>query len=86
MKILITQDTFAPSLDGPALLSANETVDIEPDNGHALVVAGKGLYVDQKDAKGRPAHLVATAERLRASTEAQAAADKTLKTKGKPEA
>lgn len=66
MKILVTQDTFAPSLDGPTFIGANEVIDIDVDNGHAIVVAGKGLYVDAKDAKGRPAHLVASAERLKA--------------------
>lgn len=79
MKILVIQDTFAPSLDGPTFLSANEVIDIEPDNGHAIVVAGKGLYVDAKDAKGRPAQLVVSADRLKAASEAQAAAAKAAK-------
>jgi hypothetical protein len=74
MKILVTQDTFAPSLDGPTFISANEVVDIEVDHGHGIVVAGKALYVDQKDAKGRPAHLLASDKRLEAAAEARAAA------------
>lgn len=85
MKILVTQDTFAPSLDGPTFVSANETIDIEPDNGHAIVNAGKGLYIDQKDLKGRPAYLLASAERLKAATEAQAQAAKAAKAAAKAE-
>lgn len=74
MKILVTQDTFAPSLDGPTFISANEVIDIEPDHGHAIVVAGKGLYVDEKDAKGRPKHLLASDKRLETAAELRKAA------------
>jgi hypothetical protein len=83
MKILVTQDTFAPSLDGPTFISVNEVIDIEPDHGHAIVVAGKGLYVDAKDAKGRPAHLVASDKRLEAAAELRAAAVAEAKAKAK---
>lgn len=79
MKILVTQDTFAPSLDGPTFIGANEVIDIEADNGHAIVVAGKGLYVDAKDAKGRPASLVASDKRLEAAKAARAEAAKPAK-------
>lgn len=85
MKILVTQDTFAPSLDGPTFVSANETIDIEPDNGHAIVSAGKGLYVDQKDLKGRPAYLLASEARLKAAAEARAQAAKAAKAAAKGE-
>lgn len=64
MNILITQDTFAPSLKGMEFVSTNEVIEIETDNGHAIVAAGKGLYIDDKDAKGRPAHLLASKDRL----------------------
>jgi hypothetical protein len=85
MKILVTQDTFAPSMDGPTFVGANEVIDIEPDNGHAIVTAGKGLYIDQKDLKGRPAHLLASESRLKAATEAQAQAAKAAKAAAKGE-
>ncbi len=64
MKILITADTFAPSLDGPAHLAANEVVDVEPDTGHALVQAGKGLYVDAKDDRSKAKVATASKERM----------------------
>lgn len=79
MKILVTQDTFTPSLDGPAFCSANEVIDVDPDNGHAIVNAGKGLYIDEKDCKGRPAHLRASDERIKAAAAARAEADKAAK-------
>lgn len=79
MKILITQDTFVPSIDGPEFVGANETVDVETDTGHAVVNAGKALYIDEKDAKGRPPHLRATTERLKVATDALAAAAKAAK-------
>lgn len=85
MKILITQDTFVPSIDGPTFVGNNETIEVETDTGHAVVNAGKALYIDQKDVKGRPFHLLATEQRLKVATEALAAAadaSKSSKAKG----
>lgn len=85
MKLLITQDTFAPSLDGPTFIAAHEVIDIEPDHGHSIVAAGKGLYIDAKDAKGRSPSLVASDKRLEAAKAARAEAAKPAKP-AKPEA
>lgn len=79
MKILITQDTFVPSIDGPEFVGIHETVEVEADTGHAVVNAGKALYIDQKDVKGRPIHLLASEQRLKVATEALAAAAKAAK-------
>ena len=49
MKILITQNTFAPSMDGATFLPAGSFAELEADSAKGIVVAGKGLYVDGKD-------------------------------------
>lgn len=49
MKVFLKRDTFAPSLDGPALLEANTVADLDPDAARAAVVAGKALFVDPAD-------------------------------------
>ena len=49
MKILITQDCAAPSLDGSVHLPANSLVEVEADTARALVHAGRALYIDPKD-------------------------------------
>lgn len=85
MKILITQDTFVPSIDGPTFVSNHETIEVDTDTGHAVVNAGKALYIDQKDLRGRPAHLQATEQRLKVATEALAAAAKAAKAAAKAE-
>lgn len=63
MKTVILQDTFAPSMDGPAFLPANSFADAEPDTVHALVKAGKALYVDKKDDPTR-GHMLTAGDRL----------------------
>ena len=79
MQILVTQHPLPPSLAGPALCPANEVIHVDPDNGHAIVNAGKGLDIDEKDGKGRPAHLRASDERIKAAAAARAEADKAAK-------
>lgn len=76
MKIFITDNTFAPSIDGPALLEANEVVDVEVDTGHALVQAGKGLYVEPKDDRSKTKGKVVSKERLQEVAAAHKAAAK----------
>ena len=49
MKILVTQDTFAPSMDGPVFLAANTLAELETDSARGAVVAGRALYIDAKD-------------------------------------
>ena len=49
MKILITQDTFAPSMDGPVHLPAMSLAEMDTDMARAVVTAGKGLYIEPKD-------------------------------------
>lgn len=79
MKILITQDTFVPSIDGPVFVGNHETIEVDTDTGHAVVNAGKALYIDQKDIKGRPAHLLASEGRLKVAAEALVAAAEAAK-------
>ena len=49
MKILITQDTYARSMDGPQHLAANTVVDVDPDAARAIASGGRALFVDAKD-------------------------------------
>ncbi len=77
MKLVITADTFAPSVDGPVPLAANTLVDqLAPDTAHAIVRAGKGLYVDKKDDPTRGNGYTASAEYVRLVVDAAKAADK----------
>lgn len=70
MKVLITQDTFVPSIDGPAFLPANSLADLEIDSAHGVVRAGKALYVDPKDDPGRTKQLTASDARVKAVQDA----------------
>lgn len=79
MKVLVIQDTFVPSIDGPAFLSANTLADLEADSAHNLVKAGKGLYVDPKDDPSRIKVSTASAERIKAAQDAIEAAKKAAK-------
>ena len=79
MKILITQDTFVPSIDGPAFLAATSLADLEVDSAHGLVKAGKGLYVDPKDDLSRIKVSTATESRIKAAQDAVEAAKKAAK-------
>jgi hypothetical protein len=83
MKVLIIQDTFAPSLDGPSHLPANTLADLEADSAHAVVRATKGLYVDQKDDPTRGKQFTASDARLSAAREAAAAAKAAAKSAAK---
>jgi len=49
MKLIVTQDTFAPSMDGPTFLPANSLVELETASARGVVEAGKGLYIEPKD-------------------------------------
>lgn len=73
MKILCTAPTFVPSLDGPTYIDINEVIDVEPDTAKAVVVAGKGLYVDKKDDPTKGNH-TATDRQLAAAKDARAEA------------
>lgn len=66
MKILITQDTFVPAIDGAQHCAANSVVDVETDTAHAVVSAGKGLYVDPKDDRSRAKGQTASEARIEA--------------------
>ena len=79
MKILITQACAAPTMDGAVHLDANTLVDIEPDNGHAIVAAGKGLYIAPKDDRSRTKTSTASEARVEAVRAALAAAAKAKK-------
>ncbi len=79
MKLLITQATFVPSIDGPAFLSAHETVDLEKDSAHAVVTAGKGLYIDKKDDPTRNKNFTATDKQIEAAAVALVAAQEAAK-------
>jgi hypothetical protein len=79
MKLLITTDTFAPSLDGAAHLPANTFAEVETDTGHALVAAGKALYVDPKDDRSRIKVATAAQARIDAVVAALKAAEKAAK-------
>ena len=76
MKILITQDCAAPSMDGPVHLDANTLVDIEPDSARGIVAAGKGLYIDPKDDPSRVKVAPASESRVEAVRAALAAASR----------
>ena len=79
MKALITQDCFAPAIDGSAHLQANTVVDLEVDTVRALVHAGRALYVDPKDDPSRIKQNTAPESRVeavRAAVKAQTKAAK----------
>jgi hypothetical protein len=83
MKIIITQDTFAPSMDGPVYLPAPSVVELETDAARGVVMAGKGLYVEPKDdpsARGNaPGTRTATEAQVKLARDAMAGARKTAK-------
>lgn len=82
MKLLITQACAAPTMDGTVHLDANTLVDIEPDNGHAIVAAGKGLYIDPKDDRSRTKTSTASEARVELVRNALAAGRKAAKPAG----
>ena len=86
MKILITAPTVAPSLDGTQHLPRNTLADLEQSAAHAIVAAGRGLYIEPKDdpttrgnAPGRntasETQVQAVREALKAAAKAAKAAD-----------
>jgi hypothetical protein len=79
MKILITSDTFAPSLDGPVFLSSNSFADVDKDTAAAIVHAGKALYVEPKDDPSRAKQWTASESRVKGLIDALKAADKAAK-------
>ena len=81
MRVLITADTFSPSIDGPVYLAASTLADCEIDSAHALVHAGKALYVDPKDDKSKLKQRVATKELLEAAVDSATKAAKAAKEK-----
>lgn len=83
MKLLITADTFAPSMDGPVHLPAHSFADLELDSARAIVQAGKGLYIDGKDDPTKTKQFTAPAERVKEVVAALAAAEKAAKADAK---
>lgn len=79
MKILITSDTFAPSLDGAVFLGLNSFADVDKDTAGAIVQAGKALYVEPKDDPTRTKQFTATESRVKALIDALKSADKAPK-------
>lgn len=77
MKALITQDCFAPAVDGSAHLQANDVVELDADTVRALVHAGRALYVDPKDDPSRAKARTAPESRIEAIRAAFKAASKT---------
>ena len=80
MKILITADTFAPSMDGPVFLASNSFADVDKDTAAAIVQASKALYVEPKDDPTRAKQWTAPESRVKALIDALKAADKAAKT------
>lgn len=77
MKILVTIDTFAPSMDGPVFLAANSFAEVDRDTAAGIVQqAGKALYVEPKDDPTRTKQFTAPEARIKALVEALKAADK----------
>ena len=77
MKILITTDTFAPSMDGAVFLAANSFADVDRDTAVAIVQnAGKALYVEPKDDPTRTKQWTAPEARIKSLVDALKAADK----------
>jgi hypothetical protein len=82
MKLLITQDCAAPSMDGAAHLSANSVVEVEADVARGLVHAGRALYIDPKDDPSRIKASTAPEARVEAVRQALKAAAKSAKAEG----
>ena len=82
MKILITQDCAAPSMDGALHLPANTLTELETDVVRAIVHAGKGLYVDPKDDPSKIKGQTASEARIEAVRRALKAAKKPAETAG----
>lgn len=83
MKVLITADTFCPSIDGPTFLAANTLADCETESANGLVHAGKALFVDSKDDKSKLKMHTATKDQIDAAVEAAKAAAAAAKQPGK---
>lgn len=79
MKVLIIAPCAAPSIDGPQHLPENTLQELETDVVHAIVHAGKGLYVDQKDDPSRAKVRTAGEGRIEAVRQAMKAASKAAK-------
>lgn len=82
MKLLITAPCAAPTIDGPAHYDANTVAEFETDTAHAIVAAGKALYVDAKDDRSRTKVATATEARIEAVRAAQKAARAAAKAAG----
>jgi hypothetical protein len=76
MRILLTSNTFAPSMDGPVFLPENTFADMEPDSARGIVLAGKGMYVDPKDDPTKLKQHTAPEPLVRVVSDALKAADK----------
>lgn len=76
MKLLITSDCAVPSMDGPQHLPANSFVELETASAHAVVAAGRALYIDPKDDPGRTKPNTASEARVAAVRAALDRADK----------
>lgn len=79
MKTLITQDCFAPGIDGAVHLQANSVVELEVDTVRSLVHAGRALYVDPKDDPSRVKQNTAAESRVEAVRVAMKPAAKGVK-------
>lgn len=79
MKTLITQDCFAPGIDGAVNLQANSVVELDVDTVRALVHAGRALYVDPKDDPSRVKQNTASESRVEAVRAAMKPAAKAAK-------
>ena len=83
MQALVTDATFAPSMDGPQYLEANTLVEADADTVHAMVRAGKALYVNAKDDPTRIKQFTAAEPRVQALRDAMAAAAQAAKAEAK---
>lgn len=83
MKVLITNATFVPSLDGPQFLDVNTFADMDEESARGVVQAGKGLHCDKKDDKTRGKIFTASQEQIDAAVAASKAAEAAAKPAGK---
>ncbi|MEY5100689.1 MAG: hypothetical protein RJA36_3408 [Pseudomonadota bacterium] len=79
MKLLITHACAAPTMDGPAHYDANTVAEFETDVAHAIVAAGKALYIEPKDDRSRTKVATASEARIEAVRSAMKAASKAAK-------
>ena len=87
MKILITGDTFAPSLDGPTFLPVNTIADMDADSAKRIAQAGRGLFIDAKDDPTKrgntPGVFTASEAQIKAASDAAKAAAAAAKAEAK---